>query len=69
MKMRDRKGRSVVTCEGNAGRALVRVTLGELVEAVACVTGDLAEQTVVVNHILRTQAGDRRLALRVAASP
>lgn len=34
----------------------VRVTLGELVEAVAAVTDDTAEVTLVVDHILRSRA-------------
>jgi hypothetical protein len=37
------------------GRA-VRVTLGELVEAIADVTDDVVELTLVVEHILRSRA-------------
>jgi hypothetical protein len=44
------------------------VTLGELVEAVACVTADLPEQALVVNHILRMRCGEHGLASRLADS-
>jgi hypothetical protein len=37
----------------------VRVTIAELVEAVASVTADVAEQAAVVDHILRTRCGGR----------
>jgi hypothetical protein len=39
--------------------ARIRVTLGELVESVAAITSDLAEQAAVVEHILRTCAATR----------
>jgi hypothetical protein len=41
-------------------KAAIRLTLGELVEAVSAVIVDVTEQAAVVNHILDTQGGNRR---------
>ncbi|HXK24620.1 MAG TPA: hypothetical protein VMS55_18265 [Myxococcota bacterium] len=37
-----------------AQRVLIRVTLGRLVEVVGSTTVDLAEQSAVLHHVLRT---------------
>jgi len=58
-------GRSLGSSERRHARrargAPIQTTLGELVGAVASVTVDLAEQVVVVNHILRTRGTKRDL--------
>jgi hypothetical protein len=48
------------TASSKGSKRAIRLTLGELVEAVAAVTVDATEQAAVVNHILGTRGGNRR---------